>query len=243
MKIFILFLVSSSTCISSFGQWAIPANMRAENTMDRLSDKGGLSRSDLLYGIPMAPGGVVGDNYLDKKWNAANILLYQSETMIEGYPVKYDVKNDLLEIKSSWGIKVLEGRKIKNLVWVDSLTAQPHYFVNGAEYKYEGAKSLGLIEVIVDGKLPLLKRSELYTKKPTYNAALDVGSKDTKLYLKDVFLYANGKDLIKIKNKADILKGAGDRSAEVENFIKVNKLNVNKQSGLTRVFEFINSQQ
>jgi hypothetical protein len=87
----------------------------------------------------------------------------------------------------------------------------------------------------------LLKRSELHTKKANYNVALDVGSKDTKLYLKDVFLYAKDKELIRVKGKDDILKASGDRATEVESYMKVNKLNINKQPGLVKVFEFMNT--
>jgi hypothetical protein len=241
MKVLILFLAVSFTHVTSFAQWAIPTNMRAENTLDRLSDKGGLSRSDLLYGIPMAPGGVVGDNYLDKKWNAATILLYQSETMIEGHPVKYDIKSDIVEIKSKSGIKILGGEKIKNMVWIDSLTSVPQYFVNGAEFKKDGVESRGLLEVLVDGDLPLLKKTEIYVKQPTYNAAMDAGSKDTKIFQKEIFFYSVDKNLMIIKNKKNVLEAAGDRATEVETYIKANKINVNKLPDLKKVFEFLNT--
>lgn len=237
-----MFLAISCAYVSAFAQWAIPTNMRAENTLDRLSDKGGLSRSDLLYGIPMAPGNLIGDNFLDKKWNKATILLYQSETMIEGHPVKYDIKSDVIEIKTKAGIKILNGDKIKNMVWVDSLTSEPHYFINASEFKKDGVESRGLLEVIVDGTLPLVKKTEIYVKQPTYNAAMDAGSKDTKIFQKEVFLYSSDKNLLVIKNKKDILTAAGERKAEVETFIKENKINTNKLPGLKQVFEFLNAQ-
>lgn len=241
MKGLILFLAIGFTQVTSFAQWAIPTNMRAENTLDRLSDKGGLSRSDLLYGIPMAPGNVIGDNFLDKKWNRATILLYQSETMIEGNPVKYDIKSDVIEIKTNAGIKILNCDKVKNMVWRDSLTSEPHYFINASEFKKDGVESRGLLEVIVDGTLPLMKKTEIYVKKPTYNAAMDAGSKDTKIFQKEVFLYSNDKNLLVIKNKKDVLAAAGDREAEVETFIKTNNINTNKLPGLKKVFEFLNA--
>jgi len=241
MKGLILFLAIGFTQVTSFAQWAIPTNMRAENTLDRLSDKGGLSRSDLLYGIPMAPGNVVGDNFLDKKWNRATILLYQSETMIEGNPVKYDIKSDVIEIKTNAGIKILNGDKVKNMVWLDSLTSEPHYFINASEFKKDGIESRGLLEVIVDGTLPLMKKTEIYIKQPTYNAAMDSGSKDTKIFQKEVFLYSSDKNLLVIKNKKDVLAAAGDREEEVEAFIKTNKINTNKLPGLKKVFEFLNA--
>jgi len=73
MKHLILFFTSILFFLDSFGQWAIPAQMRAENTLDRLSSKNTMSASDILYGVPLPPGSVVGDDYLDKKWNMATI--------------------------------------------------------------------------------------------------------------------------------------------------------------------------
>lgn len=237
----LLVLLSILLQFQVFGQWAIPAQMRAENTLDRLSDKGGLSNSDILYGVPLPPGKVIGDNYLDKKWNKANILLYQSETVIEGYPIKYDIKSDLVEIKTSSGIKILDIKKIKNIVWVDSVTLIPHYFVNAGEFKREGVPSRGLLEVLVDGTIPLVKKTDLFVKKPTYNAALDVGTRDTKIYPKETTYYVKEGEMIKVKGKKDIPAAAADRANEVESFIKANKLNVNKETDLIRVFEFLNS--
>ena len=243
MKSWILFLVMSSSCVSSFAQWAIPKNMRAENTLDRLSDKGGLSNSDLLYGIPMDPGTVVGDNYLNKNWNVATILLYQTEAMIEGYPVKYDIRSNMLEFNSKYGIKVLSAEKVKNLVWIDSLTSEPHYFVNGAEFSKDQVTSRGLLEVVVDGTLPLLLKTELVVKQPTYNAAMGSGSKDLKIYKKEIFLYAMDKNMMEIKNKKNVLQAAGSRAPEVETYIKENKINVNKLQGLKQVFELLNAKE
>ncbi|MBL7870738.1 MAG: hypothetical protein JNM78_03930 [Cyclobacteriaceae bacterium] len=225
----------------AFGQWAIPANLRAENTLDRLSDKGGLSNSDILYGVPGDPGGVVGDVYLNDKWNSATILLYQSETMIEGYPVKYDIKSNLIEIKSNAGIKVLDVRRIKNMVWKDSVTTTPQYFINGSEFKKDGTPFVGLLEVLVDGPMPLLKRTQLFVKQPTYNAALDVGSKDVKLYKKSIIFYAKDGGLVEVKNKKDVLEASGALAKEVEAYIKSNRLSISKDEGVSRAFEFINS--
>jgi hypothetical protein len=240
MKILFLVLVVSSFSTGSFAQWSIPAQMRAENTLDRLSDRGGLSNSDILYGVPMSPGKVIGDNYLNKHWNTATILLYQSETMIEGFPVKYDLKSDLIEIKTKSGIKILGSDKIKNIVWIDSVNSVPHYFVSATEFKRDGVESRGLLEVIVDGKLPLLKKTEIFVKQPTYNAALDAGSKDTKIFQKEIYYSAKEKDLIKIKSKNDILLISGDQSAQTSAFMKENKININKLPDLKRVFEFLN---
>jgi len=238
-----LFLLVSVTLITtnSFGQAAIPPQMRAENTLDRISSKNSLSGSDILYGLPVPPGSTMGDNYLNKEWNQATFLLYQSEKMIEGYPAKFDIQSDLFEVKTNNGIKILDNSKVKNVVWIDSLTSLPHYFVNGKEYRIEGVPSTGILEIVVDGIFPLFKKTELLVKEPTYNVAFDVGSRDKKIFQKAIMYYGKDKDLMRVKNKKDVLAAAGGRATEVEAFVKSNKLNLNKETDLKRVFEFLNA--
>jgi len=238
-----LFLLVSVTLITtnSFGQAAIPPQMRAENTLDRISSKNSLSGSDILYGLPVPPGSTMGDNYLNKEWNQATFLLYQSEKMIEGYPAKFDIQSDLFEVKTNNGIKILDNSKVKNVVWIDSLTSLPHYFVNGKEYRIEGVPSTGILEIVVDGIFPLFKKTELLVKEPTYNVAFDVGSRDKKIFQKAIMYYGKDKDLMRVKNKKDVLAAAGGKATEVEAFVKSNKLNLNKETDLKRVFEFLNA--
>lgn len=240
MKVFYILSMLLICDYSAYSQWAVPANMRAENTLDRLSDKNGLSNSDILYGIPLPPGNVVGDVYFDKKWNAGSIMLYETETLIEGYPMKYDVKSEVLEIKSKAGVKILDTRKIKSLVWKDSLTNIPHYFINGAEFKLEGVPVKGLLEVLVDGKTPLIKRDQIFVKEPTYNVAMGSGSRDTKIYHKVSYYYISNSELIKVKGKKEIIKISSNPVA-TEEYFKSNKINLGKEAGLIKAFEYLNT--
>ena len=114
----------------------------------------------------MTPGGVKGSTYLDKKWNLATTLLFKSEKLPEGYPVKYELKENELEVKASNGIKILDTKNIKSLVWKDSITQEPKYFISGSEYTDEGTPLNGLLEVLSDGKVPLLKRNFVVVKAP-----------------------------------------------------------------------------
>src|SRR5688572_30772325 len=120
-------LVLLITCLTgihsfSFSQTVVPPQLRAQMTFDRLTDYDGLGKGDVLYGIPLPPGKTIGDSYLDPKWNAAAIMLYENDKLIEGYPVRFNISDDMLEIKSRYGIKVLEARKVKSMVWIDSIT-------------------------------------------------------------------------------------------------------------------------
>jgi hypothetical protein len=91
----------------------IPPNVRAAHTLEDLSR---LTPNELLYGIPLPPKQLLGDAYLNTEWQSANILLFTRETLLEGYPVRYDLLKDELEVKSKSGIKVLEGKRIKSFV-------------------------------------------------------------------------------------------------------------------------------
>jgi hypothetical protein len=226
-----------------YAQGAMPQQIRAQNTLDQLAAKNSLSGSDILYGMPIPAGETLGDYYLNKNWNKTTILLYQTEKMLEGYFVKYNLQDDQLEVKTNQGIKMLDVKKVKNIVWIDSLTTSIHYFVNGAEYKLDGVPTTNLLEVLVDGEMPLLKKTILFVKEPTYNVAFDVGSRDKKIYQKSSLYYARQKDLYKIKGKKDVQEASGSDKPAVDEFIKSNKLNLNNDSDLIRVFEYINSQK
>jgi hypothetical protein len=224
-----------------FAQSAIPNQIRATNTLARLSDADGLGRNDLMLGIPIPPGAVIGDTYLDKKWNPGSLLLADSERMIEGFPIKYDISLDRIEIMAKNGVKVIEGKKIKSIVWKDSLTNLPRYFVTARDFKMDDAALTGFIEVLTDGTTPLLKRTTIVVKQPDYVPALDVGSSDKKILRREMFFYPLNGELIKITNKKTLLSAFGDLADDVDSYIKLNKLNVNKEYGLTKAFEYFNS--
>jgi hypothetical protein len=237
----IIILVFFLLAKGAFGQGSVPSKVRATNTLDRLSDKGGIGRGDMLIGLAPPPGRIIGDTYLDNKWNKASMLLFDSERMIEGYPVKYDIQADVIEVMVKDEIKIIEGKKIKSMVWLDSVTNLPCYFVNGREYNIEGTALNGFLEVIVDGSLPLMKRTTITEKEPNYVPALDVGSRDKKILKKQTFFCSQNGGLTKIGNKKSLLPVFGDHSKDVESFIKANKLNVNKEAGLLKTFAYYNS--
>src|SRR5688572_17600946 len=121
----------------------VPKNIRAANTLDNLFDANGLATFDNLYGIPLEPGRVIGNSYLNPDWNRTTFLLYDADKMIEGYSSRYEIDQDQFEIKVAGGIKLLNGKRVKSFVWLDSLTRAPHYFVNAKDFKNGDNSSLG----------------------------------------------------------------------------------------------------
>jgi hypothetical protein len=236
----LLLALTASYTLYSQGYSAVPANVRAANTISRLDY---ITSKDIMVGIPMPPKTLVGNPYLDSAWQNGSIMLYNTEKLLEGYPVRYDLVKQEMEIRSKSGIKVIEGRKIKSFVWIDSLSKTPEYFINARDYKTaEGTPIEGFFYVVSDGKLPLLKLTESYIKKATYSVQFDVGSKDDKVIKKDRLYYvSDGKAIPVPASRKKLLTAFGPKQSEVQAFIKTNTLSVLDDRDVKKIFDFYNT--
>lgn len=243
MKKFSIILIFLNFNLLSFcwGQSVMPAQMKIRNSLEGMFDADGLGRSDMFQGVDIEPGRVLGDYYLDSKWNVASVLLYGSGKVVDGYAVKYDVEGNAVEVKVGNQIKLIKVDRIESLIWYDSITKLPRAFVNAKNYTEEGVALSGLLEVLVDGNIPLIKKTTIWVKRPDYVLAFDVGNKDTQINKREVFYYAKGQELFEIKKKKQLIELFGDKGEEVNRFIKINQLNVKEQRGLEYAFSHYNS--
>jgi hypothetical protein len=221
---------------------ALPKNIRAANTLENLFDANGLSTSDNLYGIPLEPGRIVGNAYLSSHWKRTAFLLYDGDKMIEGYPARYEIDQDQFEIKAAGGVKVLNGKRVKSFVWVDSLTKAPHYFVNGKDLtNTENVPMAGFYEVLTEGALTLLLKTEVIVKKPTYNEKLDVGNRDQRIVKKAVFWYSeNGKIKELSSSRKKFFPVFGKHEEAIHEFIRVNSLSLDRPEHMKAIFDQYN---
>jgi len=195
-----------------------------------------------VEGIPHPKGTVITEHYLNEYWNVASILLKDSEIVLENYLVKYNIKDEVLEIKMSTDTKITLYIKNKEFGLTDSVTKLKSYLVNGLDFAENDQHLSGLLEVLVDGKKPLLKRTTIYIKKADYNVALNVGSRDETAYHALIFTFLQITIWVKVKNKKDLLINLQDRKELVDSFIDDQKMNVKKEKDLIRVLDFYNSQ-
>ncbi len=222
-------------------QQLVPNQLRSQMTMERVSDVNAIGRNDILYGIPAEPGRIVGNYYLNETWNLGTIELHGTETMIENRLLKYNLKEGNVEILVGNSIKILDVKKIRTLYWTDSISRKPVFFIDGSRFRFDGAPVNKLLEVISDGQIPLLAAYELVVKKPTYNPALDIGSKDVSILKKRVFYCPQGEELVKLGSKKKLLPLFGAQSANVEDYISKNKLNTGNPEDLKQIFDYFNS--
>jgi len=238
----ILFLLSVAS-IDSYAQGSvIPSNVRAVNTIERLTDSNGLGTNEMMFGIPIPEGKVIGDTYLSTEWKRSVILLYDKNKLIEGFPIRYDIKADELDVKSASGVKVLEGRKVKSFMWMDSSRAEPYYFINAKDFKVDGTSLIGFFEVLVDGNSPLFKKMNVSIKKADYNVILSVGSRDDKILKNATYYLAEGTSAYEIPgSKKKFLQLLKSKADDVESYMDSNGLSIKKEEELILICKYYNS--
>jgi hypothetical protein len=239
MSIFVLL----GTISHGYAQAVVPPNIRATYTIDALTDTDRMGLQDMVYGIPMEPGKVIGDTYLETHWKTANILLYEKEQLIKNYPVRYDIRLDEVEVKSRDGVKVLKGTKIKSFVWIDSVSRVRSYFINAKDFKNESnVPYTGFFQVLVDGSLPLLKKTLIEIKKADYNIQMNVGSHDDKILKKTEYYTLIDNQVVELPSgKKKLIAMFPDKVEAVEKFIKDSDLTVSREDHLALIFTHYNS--
>ncbi|SIN75516.1 carboxypeptidase-like regulatory domain-containing protein [Algoriphagus halophilus] len=223
---------------------ALQKTIRANNITNLFNDRPNMIGGNMVYGIPPEPKKLEGNNYLDLKWNSASLLLYRDQQVLEGFRVRYNIVSNMFELMEPENnlVSVMPGLRIQNFVWVDSTYKVPRYFVNGMDFKDEGAPIAGFFEVLVDGELPLMRRTMAVFKESNYNSALMVGNRNDQIIKRNVYYYLKGQDVIEVpKGRKKIFALFGDQAEEMANYTNDNSIDLKEPSGLFQLFTYYNS--
>jgi hypothetical protein len=238
----VLFLIETQVFAQTPG--TINKNVRSANLLNQLSSyRGNLGQAFLT--LPSSEKTqTIGDVYLDAHWSKSSLLLFDDERLINDYLTRYDIQNNEFEFRLEGGIKVLAGVKVKNIVWIDSITKQSRVMNNTRDYTASVTPFDGFFEVLQEGNIQLLKKVYLEILRPNFSPALNVGSKDTKIIKKSEYFYSINNKLNQIKKKASLdAIQKYDSSIELESLIKKEKINLNKESDLRKLFLILNSKK
>ena len=218
-------------------------SIRARNTMTQFSDgTANLTRTGLYGMAPSSPMlDIEGDPYWDLHFGVASVELKGRKELVEGNYVRYDIYKDELEFLLKDGVKVLPGNKVVSVVWQDSIFSKPRFLVNANQFKENGVPLTGFLEILVDKDIVLLKRITLSIKKPTYNQALDVGSKSTKIIKNDQYYVSINQSLTKLNSKKDFNELMPRHNTKIQSFIKDNKIKFNSENDLVALVEYCNT--
>ncbi|MCD6556589.1 MAG: hypothetical protein J7K64_05280, partial [Bacteroidales bacterium] len=93
-----------------------------------------------------------------------------------------------------------------------------------------------------DGKISLLKKTNLKLLSSNYNQALVAGENYDKFVKENkYYIYINNKIYSVKRNKRKILKFFNDKTERVEKFASENNLSFKNDSDLTKIFNYYNS--
>jgi hypothetical protein len=196
--------------------------------------------TDLMNGLPISrPSvGIQGDPFLYPQWRLTTIVLYEVENPVSGYYTRYNLHFDELDFKTRMDVRAIDGSRIKSFEFKDSVS---NVFLNASEFTLADVPLKGFVEVLVDGPVRLVKRRYVLVKDPDYNPALNSGSRDVKIIKQSELYYLKDGQLFEVKGKKKLLAFFGDKSPEMEKFMKVNALFPNDEKSLIRIFTHYNS--
>jgi hypothetical protein len=223
---------------------ALQKTIRSTNVSRLLVERPNFIGGNMVYGIPPDPKKVEGNFYLDKKWNLASILLYRDQEIMEDFRVRYNINSNNFELMEpeTFQITTLQGYRVQNIVWMDSSYKVPRYFVNGMDFREDGAPISGFFEVIVEGQLPLMRRTKAIFKESNYNTALMVGNRNDQIIKRNVYYYLREKDLYEVpKKRKDLFLIFGDKASQVEAFVNENQIDLKQTSSIFQIFTYYNS--
>jgi hypothetical protein len=221
-------------------QGEVPDEVRAFHTMRDWALKGTIVTGDIMRGLKPPPPEVIGDFYMHTDWKEGNVLLFQDNMTIEGYPLKYDIYNDMLEIETEEGVKVIEGYRVKSFVWRKD-NGKPTYFSSARNYRSETEEITGFFEVLVDGEVPLFTKIAVRIKEPQYYEGIDVGSRDYKIVKNLEYYHASGRVVESLsRSKKGLLLAFADKEEEMTSFFKKNKINFKDEGDLMESFMYYN---
>jgi hypothetical protein len=223
---------------------ALEKTIRATNIQELLRNRPNFVGGNMIYGIPDEPKRLLGNYYLDPKWNKATLMLYKEDKIIPDRLVRYNIASNQFEVIAPGADEVttIPGLRVQNLVWIDSVHQVPRYFVNGMDYKEEGVPVSGFYEVLVDGELPLVRRTVASVKRSNYNTALMVGNKNDEIKKKNIYYYVVDGEVMEVPRKRkQLIKVFEDKADEVQRFMEESQVNLKDNSGLYMVFSYYNS--
>ena len=184
-----------------------------------------------------------GSYFIDEDWNTGEVY-FRSGTIVKDFPVRYDLYNDLLEIQVEDQIKVLPIWKMDGFRYYDEESGIPINFVPCAKFKdKDGVPFTGICRVYAEGQTGLYSRYEYVLKDPDYVVALDMGTQEAEIYIKEkALLYTDDRMHEVPARKKRIYALFDEKEESVREFAHKEKLNPRKISDLKVIVDFINDQ-
>lgn len=183
---------------------------------------------------------VNGSPYLIDTWEKAVVQLDNGQTY--NVDVKYDLVADELTFRSNKGDSLTFVKPVKEfkLAYINNNKNETHIFRSG--FPSTGAKTTekSFYEVLYDGGTKLLKKQakSIWTESTSYGTATQTKNITPRT---TYFVAKEGKMLPLKLDRKSVISALADKSSQVEQYIKENKLEVKNDEDLIKVFAYYNS--
>jgi hypothetical protein len=203
--------------------------------------------STTIPGIPMViTPTIIGSSFLNENFCKATFLLSNDKTTAE-YFSKYDLQRNqfyLLAADTGTAIYTVREAEVRNFYWTDSLTNRVEHFVNAKSVKTaEGVPYVGFFQVLSDGPVPLLKRTELIVQAPDYNIVLNVGRKEYRFTKKEHLYYVSDGIARPLPSPKRIPGLFVNHQKAMKKFMEINDINLDDEWHLIAFFDYFNNKK
>jgi hypothetical protein len=207
-----------------------------------LGDRTGNTTGRLLYTRAGSYYGVMGTPYLNDKWTPAVITALDGKKH-ENTPVLYNAHYDLIEAVVGKDTLILNSRLITSVEMpvTDANGVRYVKLKNGFTSTSEKIEATNFFEIVYEGSSFTLMRKHYKHLKPSdFNAAYNTGSKFDEFQLQNTtYIRTSNGDIQKIRtNRRDIMRLMGEKSKQVDDFIKKEKLKFEDDADLVRIFAY-----
>lgn len=212
-------------------------------TLERLARLGSDDPTAMgtVQSLPMPPPDVIGSDLLNPYFNVSTFLLNDS-SLLSGLPARYYVLRNEFDVKTSSGLRTLRGDRVRSFIWVDSVTKKTEVFVNMKEYMNEsGTPGTGFMQILSEGKIGLLKQTEVIFKKANYHVAMNVGNPDHQFIHKTHLYYLIDKTYRPVPPRKKVLSIFPDHQDALQRFIKINQLDLSSEYHLQLLIDHYNT--
>jgi len=196
-----------------------------------------------IIALPLAPPETTGSLYIDEHWLLGDFDLIDG-IKIEKYPLKYNLKNNTLEIDFEGGTRVCHLNQLKKISWKKFGETETHDFVNTTYYAPTSKdNTMRLMNILLEqSHLTLFKHYYLDKKESSYVVEFDIGSKDNKMLLKYAYYIFIDNSFYELKSSLKKNKVLfKDHYLAIEKYSKLNKLKIKNQTDLINLMQYYNS--
>ena len=180
-----------------------------------------------------------GQPWPSEVWHEGQVVLDTGDTL-KG-KVKYDLKQDLIQYAvANQRPDAFSARKVLSFEIFDESVRRYRQFYTLPYAGQSQYRTPVFFELLAEGKLTLLTRESLEFR--TYSSPYYLGSYSREVLINHYYFLDNEGDIQEFKgDKGDLLNLMGKKSADVEKYMKANRLKVDDKYDFARIVAYYNS--